>query len=175
MRSLFLLAISFAPPHSFTYFINAPLCRQFLPLRSIPTHIISNSIIIQQPLNTPHRTDRYVLVPQLPLRKRHHVLLRDSSNHPLDLHGIHSPTGRDDLAANVFCDGGCAVEGQQDGGFELRFGALDFCFTHIDGEAGPFAQGEVDEVVDLGLVFGDEVDAPEARIVNITRILREGS
>lgn len=44
----------------------------------------------------------------------------------------------------------------------MRFGTLDFRLGDGLGEAGPFAEGEVDEVVDAGDFVGDEVDAPEA-------------
>jgi len=37
----------------------------------------------------------------------------------------------------------------------LGFGALGFGFGDVVGETRPFAEGEVDEVVDLGFVFGD--------------------
>jgi len=43
----------------------------------------------------------------------------------------------------------------------LGLGPLGFGAGDVVGEPGPFAEGEVDEVVDLGFVFRDEVDAPE--------------
>lgn len=54
----------------------------------------------------------------------------------------------------------------------MCFGALDFGFGDIDAETGPFAEGEVDEVVDLGLVFGDEVDAPKTGVVSNMKVPR---
>lgn len=132
------------------------------PNLRIPTHIIPNPIIIQQPLDTPHRTNRHILIPQLHPREIHHVLLRDGADDALDLLGAHTATSRHDLPADVLGHGGGAVEREQDGGFELGFGALGLGFGDVVGKARPFAQREVDEVVNLRFVFGDEVDAPEA-------------
>lgn len=56
----------------------------------------------------------------------------------------------------------------------MGFGALGFGFCDVVGEAGPFAEGEMDEVVDLGFVFCYEVDAPEADEVSVVVSL-EGS
>ena len=142
-------------------------------LRGHPTHIISNPIIIQQPLNTADRRDSNILIPQPLLCKRHHILLSDAADNTLDLRGIHASTGCDNLTAHIFSDGGCAVERKQNGGLELSFGALDFGFGDIDGEAGPFAQGEVDEIVNLGFVFRDEVDTPETEMVSILGVMCE--
>lgn len=93
-------------------------------------------------------------------RKCHNILLSNGANDALDFLGAHSPACSDNLAADVLSDGGGAVEGEQDGGFELGFCALDFGFGDGVGEARPFAEGEVHEVVDAGYFVGDEVDAP---------------
>ena len=77
------------------------------------------------------------------------------------------------MATYVFGYGSSAVEREKDGGFELGFGALGFSFCDIVGEAGPFAEGEVDEVVDLGFVFCNEVDAPETDEVLVVVSLGE--
>ncbi len=50
----------------------------------------------------------------------------------------------------------------------MGLGPLGFGAGNIVGEAGPFAEGEVDEVVDLGFVLRDEVDAPEASGLLVT-------
>lgn len=67
------------------------------------------------------------------------------------------------MPANVFGYGGGAVEGEQDGGFELRFCALGFGFGDVVGETRPFTEGKVDEVVDSSFVFSDQIDAPESK------------
>lgn len=151
-----------APYHKFFWFfgINSSKCSTSPPLRRISRHIIPDPLIIQQPLYRPQRTHRDIPIPDLPRREIHHILLGNTSNDPLNLSRVHSSPRRHDLAANILGHGGGAVERQQNGGFELRFGALGFRFGHIEGEARPFAQGEVDEVVDAGDVVGDEVDAP---------------
>ncbi len=134
-------------------------CSTNAPL-SISAHIVPYSVVVQKSLNASHRTDRHILIPQLPPRPRHNVLLADASDDALYLLWVHAAAGGDDLAAYIFGDGGGTVEGEEDGGLELGFGALGFGFGDVVGEAGPFAEGEVDEVVDLGFIFCDEVDAP---------------
>ncbi len=142
-------------------FISSHLTTNRQPTLRIPTHIIPNTIIIQQPLNTPHRTNSHILIPQLFPREIHHILLCDGTDDLLDFLRAHAPARRDDLPTNVLGHGGGAVEREQDGGFELGFGALGFGFGDVVGEARPFAEGEMHEVVDLGFVFGDQVDAPQ--------------
>ena len=68
------------------------------------------------------------------------------------------------MPTNVFRYGGGAVEGEQDGGFELRFGALGFGFGDVVGETRPFTEGKMDEIIDSSFVFCDEIDAPESKI-----------
>lgn len=43
----------------------------------------------------------------------------------------------------------------------MRFSPLDLGLGDGLREAGPFAECEVDEVVDAGEFIGDEVDSPE--------------
>ena len=83
------------------------------------------------PFNAPHRTDGDVLIPQLPSRKVHDILLADAADHPLDLLGVHSPSARHDLSAYVFSDSSGAVKAEQDRGFELSFGSLDLGFGDV--------------------------------------------
>lgn len=72
--------------------------------------------------------------------------------------------GGDDLAANILGDGGGAVEGEQDGCLELCLGALRLGLGHLERQARPLAQSEVDQVIDPGDGVGDHVDAPQARV-----------
>ena len=110
--------------------------------------------------NAPYRRNSDILIPQLPSREIHHILLRDPPYHPFDLLRVHASACRDNLAPDIFRNGGSAVKGEEDGGFELGFGALGFGAGDVVGEAGPFAEGKVDEVVDLGFVLCDKVDTP---------------
>jgi len=49
----------------------------------------------------------------------------------------------------------------------LSLGALDFGFCDVIGEARPFAESEVDEIVETGDDVGDEVDTPETNKVSV--------
>jgi hypothetical protein len=68
------------------------------------------------------------------------------------------------LAADVLSDGGGPIERQEDGGFELGLRALGLGFGNTVREAGPFTEGEVDEIIDLGYVVADKVDTPETMV-----------
>lgn len=113
--------------------------------------------------NASQRTNSNILVPNSVLGKLHNVLLRNGANNPLNLGGVHPPSGGDDLAANVLGDSGGAIEREQERGLELGLGTLDLGLGDYLGEAGPFAERKVDEVVDAGDLVGDEVDSPETR------------
>lgn len=83
------------------------------------------------PFDAPDRTNGDVLIPQLPSRKVHDILLADAADHPLDLLGIHPSSTRHDLSAYVFSDSSGAIKAEQDGGFELSFGSLDLGFGDV--------------------------------------------
>ena len=131
-------------------------------LLNVAAHVVPYSIVVQKPLDATHRTDRNVLVPEFPLCKFHHVLFTNSSHNTFHLIGAQATPCGDKLPADVFGYGGGAVEGEQNGGFELGFCALGFGFGDVVGETRPFTEGKVDEVVDSGFVFCDQVDAPES-------------
>jgi len=130
-----------------------PLC--------VPRHVVSHTLVIQKSLDASNGADRDVLIPQLPLGKAHDLLLRDLRDDTLDLLRAHAAAGSDDLAADVLGDGGRAVQREEDGSLELGLGTLNLGLGDVVGEAGPLAEGEVDEVVQAGEVVGDEVDSPE--------------
>ena len=67
------------------------------------------------------------------------------------------------MATDIFSDGGGAVKREEDGSFELGFGTFGLSFGDVEGEAGPLAEREVNEIVDVGNVLGDQVDTPETR------------
>lgn len=116
-------------------------------------------------LDSTNSRDGNILVPDLSLGKVDNVLAGDGAKDALNLGGVHAAAGGDDLAANVLGDRSGSVEGEEEGGLELGLGALDFGFGDGGGETGPFAEGKVDEVVNLGELVGDEVDSPETRVL----------
>lgn len=130
-----------------------------LPL-SISAHIVPYSVVIQESLDAAHSADRHILIPQLPPRPSHYVLLADASYDSLHLFRVHTAAGGDDLTTNVLSNSGGTVKGEEDGRFELSLCALGFGFRDVVGKAGPFAESKVNEIVDLGLVLCDEVDTP---------------
>lgn len=100
----------------------------------------SDSLVIKHALDAAKSADGDILVPQVLLGKVHDVLGGDGTNNSLDLGWGHAAAGGDELSANVLGDGGSAVKGEEEGGFELGLGALDFGFADVGGEAGPFLQ-----------------------------------
>lgn len=122
----------------------------FNHLRNHPRHITPNPCIIKQTLDLPDGRDGDIPIPQLPLRKVLHITGRDGADDALDLLGAQAAAGGDDLATDVLGHGGGAVEAEEQRGLELGLGALDFGVVDGEGEAGPFAEGEVDEIVNAG-------------------------
>ena len=133
-------------------------------LLNVATHVVPYPVVVQKPLDATHRTDCNILIPEFPLCEFHNVLFTNPSHNTFNFFRIHAAACGDDLPADVFGYGGGAVEGEQDGGFELRFGALGFGFGDVVGETRPFTEGKVDEIVDSGFVFCDQIDAPESTI-----------
>ena len=86
--------------------------------------------------------------------------MRDRADDALNFLRAGAAAGRDDLAADILSDGGGTIERQEDGSLQLSLSALDLCFADGVGQARPFAEGEVDKIVDLCDVLGDEVDTP---------------
>lgn len=141
-----------------------PLSRSFYVanrLREHPAHVTADSRVVEQTLDGTDGRDGNVLVPDLSSCKVHHVLGCHCVDGALDLARAHPSAGGDNLATDVLGQGGGAVEGQEDGGLELCLGALGLGLADGLGQAGPLTQGEVDEVVNLVELVGDEVDAPE--------------
>lgn len=132
-----------------------------LPALEVPAHVVPDPGVVEEALDASHRADGDILVPQPPLGKVHHVLLRHAVDDALDLGRLHPPSGGDDLAADVLGNGGGAVEGEEDRSLELGLCPLNLGLGDVGAEARPFAEGEVDEVVDLRKLVGDEVDTPE--------------
>lgn len=120
-------------------------------------------VVVQQTLNTSHRTYRHILIPKFLPRKRHDILLTDTTNYPLHLLWVHAAACSDDLAANIFRDGCSAVKRKQDGSFELSLCSLGFGFRNVVGKTGPFSKCKMDKVIDLSFIFCNKVYAPQPR------------
>ena len=127
----------------------------------VAAHVSPDSRVVQETLNAANSTNSDVLVPYFAVGEVHDFLLGDLVDNTFNLTGVHPTTGGDELAADVLGDGGCAIEGQENGGLQLGLGALDLGLGNITREAGPLTEGEVDKIVDAGELVGDEVDAPE--------------
>lgn len=136
-------------------------------LREHPAHVTPDSRVVEQRLDGTDGRDGNVLVPNLSPCKVHDVLRCHCVDGPLDLAGAHPSAGGDNLATDVLGQGGGAVKRQEDGSLELGLGALGLGLAYGLGQAGPLTQGEVDEVVNLGKLVGDEVDAPETMICHL--------
>lgn len=133
-------------------------------LREHTSSIPPNTVVIEQRLNLPHRRNGNILIPDLPLRKVQDILLGDPAHDPLNLRGVHPAASGDDLSADILRHSRGPVEGEQQGCLQLGFCALDLRLGDGLGQAGPLAEGKVDEVVNLGDGVGDEVDPPEAGV-----------
>lgn len=117
-------------------------------------------VVVQQTLDASYSTDCHILIPKFPPRKRHDILLAYTTDYSLYLLWIHAATCGDDLAANVFRNGCCAVKGEQDGSFELSLCPLGLRFSDVVGKTRPLSKGEMDKVIYLGFVFRNKVYAP---------------
>lgn len=130
-------------------------------LRHVPGHVVADALVVEDTLNAANGAHGNVLVPELASGEVHNVLLSDLANGALDVLGAEAAAGGDDLAADVLGDGGGAVEGEKDGSLELGLGTLNLSGGNVAAEARPLAEGEVDQVVEVGQVLRDKVDTPE--------------
>ena len=122
---------------------------------------VAYPVVVQEAFDRSHGGHCDILVPQLPSRKVHDVLLGNGADDLFDFFGAHAASGRDDLPADVFGHGRGAVQGEQEGGLELCLCPLGFRLGDVVGQSRPFSHREMDEVIDLGLVLRNEVDAPK--------------
>lgn len=134
---------------------------QSLDLREHPAHVATEPLVIEQTLDAAYSRNSDVLIPDPPLCEADDVVGGNSIDSSLDLTGAHPSASGHDLSADILSKGGGSVQGQQDGGLQLRLGALDLGFGDGLGEASPLAHGEVHEVVDASKLVGHEVNAPE--------------
>lgn len=98
------------------------------------------------------------------LRKLDNILRRDVAQYPLNLLGVHPPASGDNLASNILSNGSSAVKAQEQRSLELGLRTLDLGVRDGLRDAGPLTEREVDEIVDLGELVGDEVDTPETGV-----------
>ena len=115
------------------------------------------------PFNASYRRNRNVLVPQFSSCEVHDILLTDATNYSLDFFWFHPAACGDNLAANVLSHSSSAIKGEKNRSLELGFCSFRFRFGDVIRQAGPFAQCEVDKVINLGLIFCDEVYPPQSR------------
>lgn len=106
----------------------------------------------------------HVFVPEVLLCDPLNLRGRNRVDGLLKLLGRHATAARDKLPADILRDRGRAVEAKEQARLELTLCALDFNIRRADGHAGPLLEGEVNEVVEVDGVLGDEVDAPETSV-----------
>lgn len=130
-------------------------------LRQVPGHVVADALVVKDTLNAADGAHGDILIPELAVGEVHDVLLGDLANSALDVLGAEAAAGGDDLAANVLGDGGGAVEGEKDRSLELGLGTLHLSGGNVVAEAGPLAQSEVNQVIEVGQVLRNKVDTPE--------------
>lgn len=138
-------------------------CASFA-LPSHHAHVVSDSLVVQETLNRSQRRNGHILVPQVLLRKCLDVLLGDGVNAALNLLRRLAAAGRHNLTANVLGNSRGRVKGKQELRLELGLGALKLGRGDGHRQAVPLLQGEVDQVVQVGKVVGNKVDAPETSV-----------
>ena len=141
----------------------------FPPLQRVPAHVRTDTVVVQNSLDAADGAHGNVLVPQLAGGKVHHVLLGDLADRALNVLGAEAAASGDDLATNVFGNGGGAIQGKEDRGLQLGLGALNLGGGDVVAQAGPLTEGEVDEVLKTVGVLGGQVDTPETVTVSQDR------
>jgi len=127
-------------------------------------HGVPQSLIVEQTLDPSDCADGNILVPEFSVGKVHDILVCDGIDPALNFSRAGAATSRDNLTANVLGDGGGAIKGQQDGYFKLSLGTLNLGLTDVSTQAHPFADGEMNEIIQAGGVIGHEVDAPQTSV-----------
>lgn len=138
------------------------------PLYSVAAHVVADALVVEQTLDGTNRTDGNVLVPQFPLSKVHDILLSNFTNGALNVLSAQAAAGGDDLATDVLSNRGGSIKGEEDGSLQLSLGPLHLSLSHIERQARPLAEREVDEVIEVGLVLADQVDTPQTTSGNVS-------
>ena len=90
------------------WMLNLPPAPPF-PCLKVSAHVGPDPCVIKEALDAADSADGNILVPELPVRKVHDVLLRDAINDALNLSRAHPPPGGDDLPADILGDSRRAV------------------------------------------------------------------
>ena len=106
----------------------------------------------------------HVFVPEVLLRDTLYLLGSDRIDSVLDLPWRESLAARHKLPPDVLRDRRRAVEAEEQARLELALRALNLTRGRRDAHAGPLAECEVQQIVQVGEVLRDEVDAPQARV-----------
>lgn len=116
----------------FLFTIKPPLYAvHFALYLEVSAHISSDSLVVKETLDATDGADSDVLIPQFPVRKVHNVLLSNGVNDTLNLARVHPAAGSDELTADIFGDGRCAVQRQEDRCLQLGLGTLNLGFADI--------------------------------------------
>ena len=161
--NLLLLLLSLALSQS--TFMSSPF------LQRVAAHVRTDTVVVEDGLDAADSAHGNVLIPQFAGGEVHDILLGDLADRALDVLGAEAAAGGDDLATNVFGNGGGAVKGEEDGGLQLSLSALNLSGGDVVAQAGPFTEGEVDEVLEAGDVLGGQVDTPQTVYQSISENL----
>ena len=126
-------------------------------------HGVAQSLVIKEALNAAHSADGNIAIPEFSVGKVHDLLLSNTINQTLNLGGGHTAAGGDELSANVLGNGGGTIQREEDRGLELSLSTLGLGGGDVGAETHPLTDGEVDEVVNLLVLVGDEVDTPKTK------------
>lgn len=106
--------------------------RLFFCLGQVAAHVVGDALVVEKTLDRTVSTDGEFLVPELSVSKVHDVLCGDAADGGLNVFGAQAAASGDDLATNVFGDGGGAIERQEDGSLQLSLGALNLGLGDVD-------------------------------------------
>lgn len=113
---------------AFLFFIKSRL----FCLSQVTAHVVGDALVVEKTLDGTVSTDGEFLVPELGVGEVHDVLGGDAADGSLNVFGAQAAASGDDLTANVFGDGGGAIERQKDGGLQLSLGAFDLGLGDVD-------------------------------------------
>ncbi|KAI7974301.1 hypothetical protein EIK77_008484 [Talaromyces pinophilus] len=104
----------------------------FSCLGQVAAHVVGDALVVEKTLDRTVSTDGEFLVPELGVGKIHDVLGGDAADGGLNVFGAQAAASGDDLATNVFGDGGGAIERQEDGSLQLSLGALNLGLGDVE-------------------------------------------
>lgn len=101
-------------------------------LSQVTAHVVGNALVVEKTLDRSVSTDGEFLVPELGVGKVHDVLGGDAADGGLNVLSAQAAASGDNLAANVFGDGGSSIERQENGSLQLSLGTLDLGLGDVD-------------------------------------------